>query len=110
MRELEALELQQLGEAPPQQGAAPAAPGPQQGGEDQRRAALQLSGEDAWRRRAGLAPAGVAGGGDGWGSSGGGLGLGGGGLGSAAAAPPPSSGQPKGMSLAQARALAALPG
>lgn len=94
------MELQRLGEAPAQQGAAPAAPGPQQAGEDQRRAALQLSGDEAWRRR-GAAAAPPS---DGWGGgglgSGGGLGLGGG----AAAPPPPGAGQPKGMSLAQASA------
>lgn len=85
MRELEALELQRLGEAPPQQGAA--APPAAQASEEQRRAALQLSGDDAWRRRAGLAAA-----------PGGGAGLGAGG---GAPAPAGSGGGPKGMSLAQ---------
>eukprot|EP00887_Chlorella_sp_A99_P002204 scaffold21.g2204.t1 len=128
MRDLEALELQH------EPAAAPAPPGiqppqPMAASEDQRRAALSISGEEAFARRGmafqpagGPAPGGPgapvpAGGADdgGWlgmgpgglgmGSVGGGLGLGGGdGVGSGApgapAAPPPSAG-PKGMTLAQ---------
>jgi hypothetical protein len=101
VRELEALELARQGEAP-QQGAAAPASGQQ--AEDARRAALLLSGEEAWKRR-GMAPAAPPGDGQGLGGlgapgGGGGLGFagfGGGGGGGAASA----SGQPKGMSLAQ---------
>ena len=105
------MELQRMGDAPAQQGAATAAPGPQQD-DDQRRAALQMSGEDAWRRRGMAAPADDGWGPGGLGSSGGGLGSGGAGLGmgGAAAPPPSSSGQPKGMSLAQASADLELQG
>ncbi|KAL4855786.1 DNA-damage-repair/toleration protein [Chlorella vulgaris] len=115
MRELEALELAAAGEGGEgeQQGAAGPSMQQQPQTEEQRRAALQLSGEEAWKRRGMAAAAqpadsgngGSAGGGAGWGMTGfgGGLGLGGGGGfgGGSSSGGGGSSGGPKGMSLAQ---------